>query len=64
MKKKGRIIEALGGIQFRVQCQDGEIVRVYLSGKMRKFHITVLIGDMVEFEHPQGSEIGRLTRRL
>lgn len=61
----GAITEALPNAMFRV-ILDGkdEPMIAYLSGKMRKFKIKVLIGDKVEvLLDPYGGK-GRITRRL
>lgn len=61
---KGRVIDTLPNIQFRVELDDGKVVRCYLAGKMRKFNINVLLGDMVQFVWTgREGEIGRITRR-
>lgn len=62
--KSGTVIEALPNTMFRVQTDDGEEVLTYLSGKMRRFRIRVLVGDQVKFEvDPYGGK-GRITQRL
>ena len=43
----GTIIEALPGTQFRVRLENGHEVLAYLSGRMRKFYIRILLGDQV-----------------
>ncbi len=60
----GIIEEALPNALFRVLLDDGRLILAYLSGKMRKFRIRVLVGDKVEvFEDKYGGK-GRITRRL
>lgn len=62
--KKGTVIEALPNAMFRLQTEDGEEVLAYLSGKMKRYHIRVLVGDEVRFvENPYGGKV-RITRRL
>ena len=46
----GTIIEALPGTQFRVRLENGHEVLAYLSGRMRKFYIRILLGDQVRVE--------------
>ena len=46
----GTIIEALPGTQFRVRLDNGHELLAYLSGKMRKFYIRILLGDCVRVE--------------
>ncbi|MEZ4103603.1 MAG: translation initiation factor IF-1 [Candidatus Paceibacterota bacterium] len=55
----GTITESLPNAMFRVQL-DGErnTMIAYLSGKMRKFKIKVLIGDKVEVDiDPYGERV-------
>jgi translation initiation factor IF-1 len=61
----GLIIEALPNAMFRVQLEGKEDLMIaYLSGKMRKFKIKVLIGDKAEvLLDPYGGK-GRIIRRL
>ena len=47
---EGVIIEALPGTQFRVRLDNGHEVLAYLSGKMRKYYIRILLGDHVRVE--------------
>ena len=47
---EGTIIEALPGTQFRVKLDNGHVVLAYLSGKMRKHYIRILLGDRVAME--------------
>lgn len=61
----GIVEEALPNALFRVVLDDtNEKVLVYLSGKMRKFRIRVLVGDRVAIvPEPYGGK-GRITKRL
>ena len=60
----GKVTDVLPNTQFRVVLNDGKNVRCYLAGKMRKFNINVLLGDMVQFVWSgREGEIGRITRR-
>jgi len=47
---EGTAIEALPNTMFRVELDNGHEVLAYLSGKMRKYHIRVLLGDRVLVE--------------
>ncbi len=47
---EGQVIEALPGTQFKVKLDNGHVVLAYLSGKMRKFYIRILLGDRVKVE--------------
>ena len=61
---EGTIIEALPGIQFRVRLENGHEVLAYLSGRMRKFYIRILLGDRVRVEmSPYDLSIGRIVYR-
>ena len=61
---EGTIIEALPGTQFRVKLDNGHEVLAYLSGKMRKYYIRILLGDRVSVEmSPYDLSRGRITFR-
>jgi translation initiation factor IF-1 len=47
---EGTIVEALPGTQFRVKLENGHQVLAYLSGRMRKYYIRILLGDHVRVE--------------
>jgi translation initiation factor IF-1 len=60
----GKITEALPNTSFRVELENGHTVLAYLSGKMRKFYIRVLLGDRVRVElSPYDLERGRIVYR-
>ena len=60
----GKIVEALPNTSFRVELENGHTVLAYLSGKMRKFYIRVLLGDRVRVElSPYDLERGRIIYR-
>ena len=64
IKVEGKIIEALPGTQFRVELENGHEVLAYLSGKMRKYYIRILLGDRVSVEmSPYDLSRGRITFR-
>ena len=46
----GTVIEALPNTQFRVELENGHQILAYLSGKMRKYYIRILLGDRVKVE--------------
>ena len=50
---EGTVIEALPNTQFMVELENGHRVLSYLSGKMRKFYIRILLGDRVKVEMSQ-----------
>lgn len=68
----GTVVEALPNNEFKIEFDVGQkiygvpvrqIVRCYVSGKMRHNSIHVVIGDKVECVVPAGSSIGRIVRR-
>lgn len=62
---EGKIIETLPNATFRVELENGHNVLAYLSGKMRKFYIRVLLGDRVKVEmSPYDLTRGRITYRF
>ncbi|MCL4275016.1 MAG: translation initiation factor IF-1 [Anaerolineales bacterium] len=64
IKVDGLVIEALPGTQFRVRLDNGHEVLAYLSGKMRKHYIRILLGDRVSLEmSPYDMSRGRITFR-
>jgi translation initiation factor IF-1 len=50
LEVEGTVVEALPGTQFRVELDNGHEVLAYLSGKMRKYYIRILLGDRVRVE--------------
>ena len=60
----GTVTEALKGTKFRVELDNGHEVVAYLSGKMRKYYIRILLGDRVKVElSPYDLDRGRITYR-
>ena len=60
----GTIIEALPGTQFRVKLDNGHEVLAYLSGRMRRYYIRILLGDSVRVEmSPYDLDRGRIVYR-
>ena len=60
----GKIIEALPNTSFKVELENGHTVLAYLSGKMRKYYIRVLLGDKVRVElSPYDLDRGRIVYR-
>jgi translation initiation factor IF-1 len=47
---EGTVVEALPNTQFLVELDNGHRILAYLSGKMRKFYIRILLGDRVKVE--------------
>ena len=61
---EGLVVEALPGTQFRVRLDNGHEILAYLSGKMRKYYIRILLGDHVAVEmSPYDLTRGRITFR-
>lgn len=61
----GTVTEALKGTKFRVQLETGQEVLGYLSGKMRRYYIRILLGDVVKVElSPYDLTRGRITYRF
>jgi translation initiation factor IF-1 len=61
---EGTVIEALPGTQFRVKLDSDHVVIAYLSGKMRRYYIRILLGDRVKVElSPYDLERGRIVYR-
>jgi translation initiation factor IF-1 len=64
LEMEGTIVEALPGTMFRVELDSGHEILAYLSGKMRKYYIRVLLGDRVTVEmSPYDLTRGRITYR-
>ncbi len=60
----GTVIEALPGTKFKVELENGHEIIAYLSGKMRKYYIRVLLGDRVTVEmSPYDMNRGRIVYR-
>lgn len=61
---EGKITESLPNTTFRVELENGYKVLAYLSGKMRKYYIRVLLGDRVRVElSPYDLTRGRIVYR-
>ena len=61
---EGVVTEALPGTQFKVRLDNGHEVLAYLSGKMRKYYIRILLGDRVKVEvSPYDLTRGRIVYR-
>ncbi|MCC6170313.1 MAG: translation initiation factor IF-1 [Caldilineaceae bacterium] len=61
---EGKIVDTLPNAMFRVELENGHRVLAYLSGKMRKYYIRVLLGDKVKVEmSPYDLTRGRITYR-
>ena len=61
---EGTVVEALPATQFKVRLETGHEVLAYLSGKMRKYYIRILLGDSVRVEmSPYDLTRGRIIYR-
>ena len=61
---EGTVIEAMPSTTFRVQLDNGHVVLAYLSGRLRKNSIRILLGDRVKIElSPYDLTRGRITYR-
>ncbi|PJF36957.1 MAG: translation initiation factor IF-1 [Candidatus Thermofonsia Clade 1 bacterium] len=61
---EGKVIETLPNATFRVLLDNGHEVMAYLSGKMRKHFIRILLGDRVRVELSEYDlKRGRITYR-
>ncbi len=61
---EGVVVEALPNTQFTVELDNGHKVLAYLSGKMRRYYIRILLGDRVRVEMtPYDLSRGRITYR-
>ena len=64
LEVEGVIVEALPNTQFMVELDNGHRVLAYLSGKMRRYYIRILVGDRVRVEMtPYDLSRGRITYR-
>jgi translation initiation factor IF-1 len=62
---KGKVIETLPELTFKVGLEDSRIILAYLSGKMRVNFIKVIPGDEVMVElSPYDKNKGRIIKRL
>ena len=64
-KMDGEIIEVLPNATFKIKLFENQlIVLAYVSGKMRKHEIRILMGDTVSVEmSPYDLSRGRIVRR-
>ncbi|MFH1749378.1 MAG: translation initiation factor IF-1 [bacterium] len=62
----GQVIETLPNTTFKIKLDEGEHeILGFLSGKMRKYFIKVILGDKVEIEMtPYDLTKGRIIKRL
>ena len=61
---QGTVTEVLPDQKFRVKLQNDHVVLAYAAGRMSKFRIRVLVGDLVTLElSPYDLTRGRITYR-
>lgn len=61
---EGIVTDALPNTMFKVKLDTGQEVLAYLSGRMKKYYIKVLLGDRVRVElSPYDITRGRITYR-
>ena len=61
---EGTVVELLPNTQFSVELDNGHRVLAYLSGRMRRYYIRILLGDRVRVEMtPYDLDRGRITYR-
>jgi translation initiation factor IF-1 len=64
LELEGVVVEALPNTMFKVRLENDHEVLAYLSGRMKKFYIRVLLGDRVNVElSPYDLTRGRITYR-
>ena len=64
LELEGVVVETLPNTQFTVELENGHRVLAYLSGKMRRKYIKILLGDKVRLEMtPYDLDRGRITWR-
>jgi translation initiation factor IF-1 len=65
IEMNGKVSEVLPDSKFRLVLESGHLVLGYLSGRMVRNHIQVMVGDNVIVElTPYDLERGRITKRL
>jgi translation initiation factor IF-1 len=65
IEMEGTVVDCLPGTQFKVRLENEHEVLAYLSGKMRRYYIRVLLGDRVLVElSPYDLTRGRITYRF
>ena len=64
IKQQGVVTEALPNTQFRVELENGHEILAFLSGRMRRFYIKIVPGDLVDVElSPYDLTKGRIVYR-
>lgn len=64
IRLEGDVVDVMPNATFKVKTEMGHIILAYISGKMRKNEIRILMGDSVEIEcSPYDLNRGRIVRR-
>jgi translation initiation factor IF-1 len=64
IQMSGTVEEVLGNSLFRVKLENNHIVTAYISGRLRKFTIKIILGDKVDVElSPYDLSKARITYR-
>lgn len=64
IEASGKVMECYKAGKFLVKLDSGQEITAYLSGRMKKFRIRVLLGDVVKVELSHYDlTIGRITFR-
>ena len=64
IEMQGVVDDVLPDTRFRVTLENGHVLVAYTSGKMKKNHIRILVGDKVTLElSPYDLSKGRITYR-
>lgn len=65
IKMSGKILQNMSHGMYKVELENGHQVLAYISGKMRKYSINILPGDLVSVEiSPYDLSKGRITYRF
>jgi translation initiation factor IF-1 len=64
IRVKGVVTESLPNTTYRIEGENGKLILAYLSGKMKRYRIKVMVGDTVEVVVDQNGDKGRVARRL
>lgn len=64
VEAEGEVVEAFPDASFKVKLDSGEEVLAHISGKIRLYHIRILVGDRVKVEmSPHDLTRGRIVYR-
>jgi translation initiation factor IF-1 len=64
IKITGKVVECLPNATFKVEVENKHKILSTISGKIRKFNINIMVGDMVDIElTPYDLSRGRIVYR-